>query len=121
MFFSVCIVFLTSFLNFFSKVEYIELKNIISKDNEINELTKEKEKIFNLMTKDEIFLKKIVINAGKNLLSESEVLVSEDLFKHIKERKEKEIKAKDRGKRFKNILGVENEIEETNNIEIINN
>tara|TARA_Y100001960_G_scaffold334192_1_gene446928 strand:- start:4164 stop:5111 length:948 start_codon:yes stop_codon:yes gene_type:complete len=123
-FFTICALIINAFFRVVSKDKNISIDKIIPKNKEISKLVKEKEDLFNAMSEDKSLLKTLVVKAGENSLSESEISVSEELFTHIKKRKESEATAKDRSDRFNSILEVELE-EKINNIdnkiEIINN
>lgn len=122
--FTICALVINAFFRVVSKDKNISINKIIPKNKEISKLVKEKENLFNSMSEDKSLLKTLVVKAGENSLSESEISVSEELFTHIKKRKKSEATAKDRSDRFKSILEVELE-EKIDNIdskvEIINN
>lgn len=123
-FITVCVFAVNAFFRLVSEDESIAVNKIIPKDKEIGRLIKEKEELFDSMAEDKSLLKTLVFKAGENSLNESEISISEELFTHIKKRKENEVTAKDRSDRFKNILEIELE-EKIDNIdskvEIINN
>lgn len=123
-FITFCAFAVNAFFRVVSENNNISINNIIPKNEEISKLVKEKEDLFNSMSDDKSLLKTLVVKAGENSLSETEISVSEELFTHIKKRKESEATAKDRSERFKSILEVE--LEEKidnidNKVEIINN